>query len=183
MDEKIKAIIAQDEKSNKIKRAEFKELSKKVDFSPEEAQIAFLKELVKDKAEQETFLKSPKEYAEKHNIVLDPEFVQLTVDSVLFDVEITDPIRERLGENGLKDLVDIRGRYVPGATALGPAAVAAGAACVAAVAAVATLVVTLTRSSKVDNISSIREVANGKIRLPKGREFNRRDSITKYRKK
>ena len=183
MDANIKALIAQDEKNTKVKRAEFKELSKKIEFSPEEAQIAFLKELVKDKTEQDAFLKAPKEYAEKHNIALDPEFVQLTVDSVLFDVEITDPIRERLGENGLKDLVDIRGRYVPGSTALGPAAVAAGAACVAAAAAVATLVVTLTRSSRVGNLSSIREVANGKIRLPKGREFNRRDSITKYRKK
>ena len=125
-------------------------------FSPEKTQIAFLKELLKDTTKREAFLKEPKEYVKKQNISLDPEFIRLTVDSVLYDVEVTDSIKKRLGENGLKDLADIRKKYTTGPIASG--VVTSSTAAVMFAASIAVVAAT----DKVGNLSSKNSVAKPK---------------------
>ena len=104
---KIKELLQKDAETVAI-RKKHAEALKKVEFSPIEAQIAFIKELVKDEAEAAKFLKAPKEYALEHNIRLAPETVEELLDSVIFNEDITDPLKDQLGANGLKDLVDLR---------------------------------------------------------------------------
>lgn len=175
MADTIESLLKLDAESVQATRRKQIEGMKKITYSPVEAQIAFLKELSRDPVESEKFMKSPVEYAKAHGIVLDREVVKDITDSIYYDVEITDPVKERLGVNGLKDLVDMRKDAVTGTNANAAVAVAAGAAVVAALCAVVTAVVTLTRTSKVNtDLKHIKDI-KGTIRLPKGAVFKARD--------
>lgn len=191
---KIKELLQKDAETVAI-RKKHAEALKKVEFSPIEAQIAFIKELVKDEAEAAKFLKAPKEYALEHNIRLAPETVEELLDSVIFNEDITDPLKDQLGANGLKDLVDLRQMASGNNALVSASSVMAGAAVVAAVAAVATAVISATRSTKPSDLSAIRDISSKDpssirrdlnnsplIRLPKGKTFIQRDPIRKIRK-
>ena len=108
---------------------------KQVGSPPVEAQLAFLKGLVDNKVEADSFLKNPKEYCLKHGIVVSPEVTQLVVKNVINDKGVDPTIVTRYGDIVAGYILDLRapgGQY---------AWVIAAAAVVAAAAAVVTMVV------------------------------------------
>ncbi|KYF78024.1 hypothetical protein BE11_15545 [Sorangium cellulosum] len=151
------------------------EALKKVSPSPPEAQIAFLKELVKNPKEAEKFSKDPKQYTVDHGILLDPALVKFVTDSVLFDTVVDPSGAAVLGDAGLKDLIDMRAgiggsRINPG-TVANAAAVAAGAAVVMAAVAVVTMVVTLVRTQRPQDLVSLQGLGAKGVTLPGGNKF------------
>lgn len=157
-----------------------------VNLAPVEAQVAFIKELVKSPEETKSFLKDPKQYAVDHGMLLSPEVVKTITDAVLIDVTLKPEVIESFGPNALKDLVDLREgtpsgvilrEGTPTGVVANAAAVAAGAAAVAAAAAVATAVVTLVRTSKPSDLYLLQGLGEDGITLPNGNEFISRDRI------
>lgn len=168
--ERISELLAKDAAIAERRR----KLYSSIQASPIEAQVAFLKELSRDEVESKKFLNSPKQYAKEHGIVLSPDVVQDVVDTCLFNIEFTDPVRAKYGENAIKDLIDMRYDIVTGTNAN---AVAAGAAVAAVVVMAATLAISATRSTRVDNLSDLKGIRGGTIRLPKGATFKARDNL------
>lgn len=146
----------------------------KVKASPEEAQVAFIKELIKSPDSTNAFLKDPKQYAIDHGILLSPELVKSVSNTILFDVALDSNLTNKLGKNAIKDIIDMREGKPTGVNA-NLAAVAAGAAVVMAVAAVVTMVVTLVRVSHPADLVSLQNLTNKGITLPNGRAFQARD--------
>lgn len=146
----------------------------KVKASSEEAQVAFIKELIKSPESTSAFLKNPKQYAIDHGILLSPELVKSVTNTILYDVALDDGLTRKLGKNALKDIIDMREGKPTGVNA-NAAAVAAGAAVVMAVAAVVTMVVTLVRVSHPADLVTLQNLTNKGITLPNGRAFQARD--------
>ena len=136
--------------------------------SPPEAQLGFLQGLVKDSREADAFMKNPKQYAVDHGVLLDPEIVKGTVDAMVFDANVPQDFLRKIGTKGTQALLDLRATNPVGAV---PAAVAAGAAAVAAGAAVVEAVVTVVRTSKVDDFLALKGLGPNGIRMPGGLPF------------
>lgn len=103
---RLVAILERDAQLAKIRKERHTQL--KENGSLAEAQIAFIKELTKDAAEAKQFHKDPEQYAKEHNIQFTPDVLEMVLDATLFDIEFTDPVKERLGVHALKDLVDMK---------------------------------------------------------------------------
>jgi hypothetical protein len=146
----------------------------RVKTSPVEAQIAFIKELVKSPEASAAFLKEPKQYAVDHGILLSPEVVKSITDAVIFDTALDQELVKKLGPHALQDLVDMRQGKPTGVQA-NAAAIAAGAAAVAAVAAVVTMVVTLVRAKHPADLVSLQGLGAKGILLPNAGSFQARD--------
>jgi len=168
--ERMKAILDKDASLAQIRRKKYQALT----ASPVEAQVAFLKELSRDEDEIKKFMEDPRKYTSDRNITLDPETVKEIVDSTLIDIEFSDAVRAKLGENAIKDIVDMRADVISGTRAN----VAAAAAVAAVVVMAATLVISLTRSNRTARLSELKNIRGTDIRLPKGATFKARD-ITK----
>ncbi len=119
--------------------------------SSTEDQLKFLKKILSNKDEIKKFSDNPKAYALKSGILLSPKVVQIVVNSMLFDPNVSTTTERQLGQSAYKELMSMRERFTdlsnPTRIAAFPAAIVAAAAVVAAAAAVATLVVTLLRYS------------------------------------
>ncbi len=148
----------------------------KVKFAPVEAQIAFIKELIKKPKEAEDFLRNPKKYTIEHGILLDPKVVKTIVNNIIFDASLDEKVVKEYDINSVRDIVDMREGNVSGPYAM-PAAVAAGAAVVAAVAAVVTMVVTLVRTKKPKDLIALQGLGDKGILLPGKTEFISRAKI------
>ncbi|HEY8378366.1 MAG TPA: hypothetical protein VIK91_17840 [Nannocystis sp.] len=142
----------------------------KVGSSPVEAQVQFLKELMERPAEAKKFQADPKAYAVEHGILLDPRIVELVVQTAMTD--LPGPLQDaaKYGPKVEKVVASMRS---PGVVAAWPAAVAAGAAVVAAAAAVVTMVVTLVRAGRLQDLEALRGLKAEGIRMPSGAKFNR----------
>ena len=81
---------------------------KKIEYSPVDKQISFIKTLVKDQVKADEFMKDPVAYAEKRKVVLSPDVVKTLSDSILYETAITKSTVKIVGEENLKDLVDMR---------------------------------------------------------------------------
>lgn len=168
--ERISELLAKDAIIAERRRKSYSSIQ----ASPIEAQVAFLKELSRDEVESKKFCDNPKQYVKEHGIVLSPDVVQDVIDTSLFNIEFTDPVRDKYGESAIKDLIDMRADVVTGTNANVVAAYAA----VAAVAVMAaTLAISATRATRVDNLSDLKGIRGGKIRLPKGATFKARDNL------
>lgn len=109
---RLVAILERDAELAKIRRERYAKL--KEEGSLAEAQIAFIKELAKDKAEAKKFQEDPEKYAKDHNITFTPDVMQIVLDATVFDIEFTDPVKEKLGVHALKDLVDMKEMLIKG---------------------------------------------------------------------
>ena len=186
--------ITADEKSTELAREIAAQRLQQVEFSPVEAQIAFIKELAfaNECRESDAFLKNPKEYALKHGILLSPEVIKEITNSVLYDVRLSDSLKSKLGTNAMKDLVDMRNirewsiqGSSGGSPNAWPAAAAAAAAVVVAVAAVVTMVVTLVRTtgrpmdlvSRPLDMNLLQQLNKQGIIMPGGQAFVAKDVV------
>ncbi|MFA9560475.1 hypothetical protein ACERII_24550 [Evansella sp. AB-rgal1] len=142
-----------------------------------EAQIAFIKELVKSKEQSDAFIKDPKQYAIDHGVLLSPDVVQAITNAVIFDAALSEDLTKNLGPNALQDLIDMREGKPTGVHA-NAAAAAAAAAVVMAVVAVVTMVVTLVRTTQPSDLVSLQGLGKQGIKLPQGQNFKARDIVT-----
>lgn len=147
----------------------------KVKAAPVEAQIAFIKELLKNKAETDAFLRDPKQYAVDHGILFSPEVVKAISNSILYDVTLEPEMVNGLGEHALQDIVDMREGRPVGVNS--NAAVAA--AVVVAAAAVVTAVVTVVRTDRPADLISLSGLGRRGVVLPGGIDFVSRDVISR----
>ena len=140
----------------------------KVGTSPVEAQVTFLRELMGTPGEAKTFQADPMKYALEHGILLDPRVVDMVVQAAMTD--LPGPIQDaaKYGPD-VEEIVS--GLRSPGVVAAWPAAVAAGAAVVAAAAAVVTMVVTLVRAGRMEDLVALRGLGANGIRMPGGKVF------------
>lgn len=157
--------IAENAAKTKEFRAKVAQAFKTVGTPPVEAQIAFLKGLVDNKAEADQFLRNPKGYCLEHGIVISPEVAQMVIHNVINDQGIDPGIIRRYGEKVAGQVLDMRS---PGGTR---AWVVAAAAVVVAVAAVVTAVVTLVRVDKPMDARVLVGLGSAGIRLPGGGQF------------
>ncbi len=170
----IGKLIRQDaEVIQPIRRQKLERLDK-VKTSSVEAQVAFLKELMKNKEAADEFTKDPKQYTVEHGILFSPEVVKTITDVVLYDTVLGEEKIKDFGDNALQDLIDMRAGKPMGAKSF-PAAVAAGAAVVMAAAAVVTMVVTLVRMQRPGDLYSLSALGDKGIILPNGKQFISRD--------
>lgn len=170
----VSRLIAHDtEVIQPLRKGNYERLER-VKTTPIEAQIAFIKELVKNPEATKAFLKDPKQYAVDHGVLLSPEVVKAISNSVIYDVALDAELTANLGAHGLQDLIDMRQGKPTGVQA-NAAAVAAGAAVVAAVAAVVTMVVTLVRTSHPADLVSLQGLGQQGIKLPGDKSFVPRD--------
>jgi hypothetical protein len=149
-------------------RQKAKDSVSRVGASPVAAQLAFLKGLAADKKEAEAFMKDPKKYAVAHGILFDPGVIELVTQHVLVNPIPIEQLTVQLGPAAAKEVLTLR---APGTTAAWPAAVAAIAAVVAAGAAVVTLVVTLVRSNRPQDLVALRGLGPQGITLPSGNKY------------
>ncbi|MFD0958010.1 hypothetical protein [Paenibacillus chungangensis] len=172
----MKRLVAHDAEVIQPLRKEKLDRLDRVKASSVEAQLAFIKELVKNQESTKAFLKDPKKYAVDHGILLSPEVVKAISNAVIFDVALDEEVANTLGSHGLQDLIDMREGKPTGVHA-NAAAVAAGAAVVAAAAAVVTMVVTLVRASQPADLVSLQGLGKQGIKLPGGKNFIPRDNM------
>ena len=76
--------------------------------SPPAVQVKFLRELVEDSQEAERFIADPLGYTKANNVTLDPDISKLVVNSTLFDVGVSEDLINKLGTDGVKDLLILR---------------------------------------------------------------------------
>lgn len=145
-----------------------------VKASSTEAQVAFLKELMKNQEETDKFVNNPKQYSIDHGILFSQDVVKVITDAVLYDSVLDRDKIKDFGDNALQDLIDMRAGKPGGVKAI-PAAVAAAAAVVMAVAAVVTMVVTLVRTERPADLYALVGLGEKGIILPNGRQFIARD--------
>lgn len=168
-------LIQQDvEQVQSIRRNNRKRVSK-VQASSAEAQVAFLKELIKNQEEADKFINNPKQYSIDHGILFSQDVVKIITDSVLYDTVLDEDKIKDFGDNALQDLIDMRAGK-PGGVKSFPAAVAAGAAVVMAAAAVVTMVVTLLRMDRPEDLYALVGLGDKGIILPNGKQFITRDA-------
>ncbi len=176
-----------DEGTNKISRDEAHQQLAKVQFTPIEGQVAFIKELIKLPAEAKKFLDGPKQYSIDHGVLIDPAVVQKVVAQTLFDVALDTEFADAAGPYVVKDIVDLRDRLGPGGIkpVIGPggdpvsptANVVAAAAVVVAVAAVVTAVVTAVRTKRPEDLVSLQALGGRGTLLPNNTMFIDRTGI------
>ncbi len=118
-------------------------------------QVAFMRELIENPVMRREFERRPGKVASESGVVLDRKTVKQITSSILFDYAVPAELRERLDDDGLKNLEELRNATMPTlgeATPQEPsgsaAAVAAGAAVVSAVAAVVTAVVAVWNAAR-----------------------------------
>ncbi len=186
--EELTSIIKFDENTAKARREALEKMDN-VMPSPVEAQVAFIKELIKNPGEAKKFFAAPKEYAVEHAILIDPMIVKKVVDQAMFDIALDEDFCGTVGPHVTKDLVDIRNKLKPGTIPqVGPngepinpvanaAAVAAGAAVVMAVVMVVTMVVTLIRTKRPADLVSLQGLGKTGTLLPGGIRFTDRTGI------
>lgn len=101
-------------------------------------QIGFLKRLMADRQEANTFKKDPVRYIERNDVVISPRVMHLITNAVLFEVAIPPETLKLLDKRALEDLIDMRACMMAApdqaASALADAAVAVAVAIVIAVA-------------------------------------------------
>lgn len=168
---------------------EAKDRISKVQFTPIEGQVAFIKELIKRPEESRLFLDNPKQYSIDHSVLLHPDVVRTITNQVLFDTTLDEKFSEDMGKYVTKDIVDLRSRLKPGGIKpIGPggdpvnpvanaAVVAAAAAVVMAAAAVVTMVVTLVRAKKPEDLVSLQGLGSTGVILPGNQVFINRTKL------
>lgn len=181
-DAKLRSLIELDKRTQEELQATRDRLSS-VKFSPLEAQIAFVKELIKRPEEAKALFADPKQYAIDHGIMMDPAVVQKIVNQVMFDTVLDEDFCRTAGVHVTKDLVDLRDRLKPGGIKpIGPggdpvnpvanaAVVAAAAAVAVAVVEVVTMVVTLVRAKRPADLVSLQGLGAQGITLPGNLRF------------
>ncbi len=196
-DKQLKSYIQFDSGNAEERKAVLAKLDK-VQFTPLEGQVAFIKELVKFPEEASKFLENPKEYSVEHGVLIDPAIVQKVSEQVLYDVALDEEFANTVGPHITKDIVDLRNRlkFGPGTiepkpidvdptTPLGPlgpydprvATVIAAAAVVVAAAAVVEAVVTVVRTKKTADLVSLQGLGENGTVLPRGEVFQDRTGI------
>lgn len=178
---------ALDEGTNQTSRVNALQQLQKIQFTPIEGQVAFIKELVKLPAEAKKFLDNPKQYSIDHGVLIDPAIVQKVVAQTLFDVALDPEFANAAGPYVVKDIVDLRDRLGPGGIkpVIGPggdpvsptANIVAAAAVVVAVAAVVTAVVTVVRTKRPEDLISLQSLGGRGTLLPNNTMFIDRTGI------
>ena len=182
----IKSTV-QFDSANKAARENMLDRLDKVQFTPVEGQVAFIKELVKNKEEGMKFLADPKQYAVDHGILIHPEIVRTLNNQMLFDVTLDEEFSNVAGEHVAKDIVDLRSRLrgIPDRIPIGPggegghpaANAVAAAAVVVAAAAVVEAVVTVVRTKKPSDLVSLQGLGDKGTLLPGGTRFVNRSGF------
>jgi len=187
-DPRLSALFALDKSTQEEHRAITGRLEK-VQFTPVEGQVAFIKEIIKTPDEAKIFLANPKQYAVDHGILIDPQVVKKVVNQVLFDTVLDEEFCGTAGIHVTKDIIDLRDRLKPGGIKpVGPggdpvnpvanaAVVAAAAAVAVAVVEVVTMVVTLVRAKRPADLVSLQGLGEKGIMLPGNISFQNRGRI------
>lgn len=149
-------------------RSNVKDAIAQVGASPVRAQLMFLKGLAADKKEADAFIRDPKRYSVDHGLLFDPNIIELVNRHILVEPIPMDRLEAQLGKRAAADLLTLR---APGSINAFPAAVAAIAAVVMAAAAIVTMVVTLVRVDRPQDLAALRGIGPNGIRLPSGQQF------------
>ena len=153
-DARLEAAIELDADTIGQRRSLAQSVIENVGASNPTQQLAFLRSLLENPEEATAFRENPKQYAVDHGVLLDPALVRTAVDAAVFDAAIDRQRVETFGPEAVQELLAIRRDAVnPRAV---PAAVAAGAAVVMAAAAVVTMVVTLVRVERPQDLIALK---------------------------
>lgn len=155
--------LAERERLDEQRQVEMKRVVGLVGASPVELQVKFLRGLAENPEEGKKFMDDPRAYSRDHGILLDPTLVKGLSDTVLYGEKLPGGLVDRLGAEGIRDILDIQ--VGPGGVNAWPAAVAAVAAVVSAAAAVVTAVTAVTSDSARD-ILALKGLGPNGVRIP-----------------